>query len=264
MRRPRVIFDTMNLLRRDGSKPILEIAPLVAKARELEKQGLSVLIPVPFHRHHKNMKETSRFTDLELFKKELDDGTIRLLKSRKGRESQEHDDRWIMATALELNALILSNDGFANHSEQHWACESDFESWREEWVIGFTRFNGELNLKPKITPFGPLVIQEWAYYLQDREHWFEAVQSHIQIKLSEDTSSTRPTIRTYIVRDWILESFFSHELVVDTVVKALFLCGLGHYSFDIGYQKLLCGLIDVDQSESGEMKLLPIMIHNYS
>jgi hypothetical protein len=81
--------------------------------------------------------------------------------------------------------------------------------------------------------------------------------------LSAD-SSPRPTIRTDIVRDWILESFFSHELVVDTVVKALFLCGLGHYSFDIGYQKLLCGLIDVDQSESGEMKLLPIMIHNYS
>ena len=253
---PLVILDTMNLLRWEGSKPVLEIAPVVALARELEAQSLSVLIPIPFHRHR---IEGGRFTDLDLFQQELDDGMIRLLKARRGREGQEHDDRWMIATALELDALIISNDGFANHSDRHWACESDFQSWREERVIRFTRRDGMVIIEPKMTPvFGRLTIQEWASYLQEHEHWYETVRLHIRNRLGEGAPSSHSVIRTDQVRDWILEPFGSHPLVVDTVTKAQFLCGLGQHTFQVGYRELLAGVIDVEQSETSEINLVPI------
>jgi hypothetical protein len=62
--------------------------------------------------------------------------------------SQDHDDHYWIAYALQTGAYVITNDRMKNHAEEHDGGKEEFYSWRDERVISYMFVDDILILNP--------------------------------------------------------------------------------------------------------------------
>lgn len=97
--------------------------------RYYQNLGWDVRAFVP--RHYLRQGGNRGVDDHKLLEKLLKEGSLFATPS------QDHDDHYWIAYALQTGALVVTNDRMKNHAEEHSEGKEDFYKWRDEKVMSY-------------------------------------------------------------------------------------------------------------------------------